>query len=246
MSNALRSELSKLTTVRTTLAFLVATAGVVLLAVVLQAATAGGEFLGGLDDPATQRALFLTGEIATVIAVVFGTLGISGEFRHRTIVPSLLVTPGRIEMVVAKTVAAAAGGAAIGLAAVIAAALGTAGVLLATGTSVTVDLGPVAAAWAGTVGAAAIGSWLGLGVGGILRNQALAVGAVLLVLLVVEPLISSLAPDLGPWLSSSLANAIADPAEATPNLSTAVAVYGAYGLALTAGAAAVLRRADVS
>ena len=110
MTNAIRAELLKLSTVRTTRTFLLATAGFVLLAVTFQAASAGGEFIAPLADPATQHTLLTSGGIATVIAVVFGALGISGEFRHRTVVPTLLVAPDRIRMVAAKAVSGIAGG----------------------------------------------------------------------------------------------------------------------------------------
>lgn len=247
MTNAIRAELLKLTTVGTTTAFLAATAGFVLLAVTFQAASAGGEFIAPLTDAATQHSLLTAGGIATVVAVVFGALGISGEFRHRTVVPTLLVAPDRVRMVLAKAVAGTLGGAAIGAAAVLAAIAGTAGALLLSGTSLVVEAGPVLTAWAGTIGAAALGNLLGLGIGGLARNQAVAVGAVLLLLLALEPLVASMAPDVAPWLPSQLSTAIADPSTAADRAtSTAVGIYAAYGAALTAAAALVLRRTDVS
>ena len=247
MTAAIRSELLKLTTVRTTAIFLVATAGFVLLAVVFQAAAAGGEFLGPMQDPATQRALFTAGGVATIVAVVFGTLAISGEFRHRTIVPTLLVTPNRISSLLAKAVAGAIGAGGIGLAGVVAAALGTAGALAVTGTPLEIGIGSLTGAWIGTVGASAIGGLVGLGIGGVARNQALAVGSVLLLLLAVEPLIGSLVPDLAPWMPGALSTTIAEPAAATtPTVTAAVLTYLVYGVALTAASALVLRRVDVS
>lgn len=247
MTNAIRAELLKLTTVRTTRAFLLATAGFVLLAVTFQVATAGGEFIAPLTDPATQRSLLTAGGVATIVAVVFGALGISGEFRHRTVVPTLLVAPDRVRMVAAKTVAGTLGGAAIGAAAVLAAVVGTAAALLLTGTPLDVEAGPVVAAWGGTIGAAALGNLVGLGIGGLARNQAMAVGTVLLLLLALEPLVASMAPDVAPWLPSQLSTAIADPtAVVDRTATTAVAVYLAYGLSLTVAAAAVLRRTDIS
>lgn len=247
MSTAIRAELLKLVTVRTTTIFLAATAGFVLLAVGIQASAAGGEFLGPMDDPATQRALFTAGGVATIIAVVFGALSVSGEFRHRTIVPTLLVTPNRSTSVLAKAVSGVLGGAAIGLAAALAAAIGTAVALALTGTPLEVELGSLAGAWAGTVGASGIGGLVGLGIGGVARNQALAVGAVLLLLLAVEPLVGSLVPDLAVWMPGALSTTIAEPAGATdPAVGVAVAAYLAYGLVLTAASAVVLRRADIS
>ena len=247
MTTAIRSELLKLVTVRTTAIFLAATAAFVLLAVGIQAGAAGGEFLGPMQDPATQRALFTAGGVATVVAVVFGALAVSGEFRHRTIVPTLLVTPDRTVSVVAKAVSGAVGGAAIGGAAILAAGAGTAVALVLTGTALEVGIGSLVGAWIGTVGASAIGALVGLGIGGVARNQALAVGAVLLLLLAVEPLVGSLLPDLAPWMPGALSTVIAEPASATePAVGVATTVYLAYGLVLTAASAVVLRRADIS
>jgi len=247
MSAAIHAELLKLTTVRTTRTFLIATAGFVLLAVAFQAASAGGEFLGPLQDPATQRSLLTSGSIATVVAVVFGALSISGEFRHRTVVPTLLVLPDRIRMVAAKAVAGAVGGAMLGVAAILAAGLGTTGALLFTGTGLEVELTPVVGAWLGTIGSAALGSILGLGIGGLARNQAMAVGAVLLLLLALEPLLASMAPSIAPWLPATLSTTIADPASATqPTATVATGLYAAYGTFLVAAAAMTLRRVDIS
>jgi ABC-2 type transport system permease protein len=247
MATAIRSELLKLMTVRTSALFLACTAGFVLLAVTFQAVSAGGEFLGPLLEPATQQTLLASGALATIVSVVFGALGISGEFRHGTMVPTLLVSPSRGRVVVAKAVAAAVGGAAIGAAAVLAAGIGTVAALALTGTAFQIAATTVLGIWAGTVGASAIGGLFGLGIGGLARNQALAVGAVLLLLLALEPLIGSLVPGLAPWLPSGLAAVIADPSVASdPDVGVAVATYAAYGLVATAAAALVLQRADVS
>lgn len=247
MLPAIHAELLKLTTVRTTRVFLLGTAGAVLLAVLFQATTAGGEFLAPLDDPGTQHTLLTAGGLAPMVAIVLGTLEISGEFRHRTVVPTLLVTPNRGRVVAAKVVGALVGGLAVGLAAVVAAAVATTGVLAATGTGLETELGRAAASWAGTLVAAALGALLGLGIGGLARNQALAVGAALIVLLAIEPLVASMLPDVGAWLPARLTTAIAEPAGvAHPTAPVAALVLAAYGLVTTAIAAVTFARVDVS
>lgn len=247
MITQLRSELLKLVTVRTTGIFAGATALLIAAVVLLQAGTAGGELLGPLDEVATQRALFTTAGVAPIIAIVFGALVLTTELRHHTIVPTLLVTADRLRVVAAKAGATLAVGATLGTVAVLA-AVGTASlVLTVTSTPIAVSVGDLAGPAAGTIAAAGLGALFGLGVGGMVRNQALAVGAVLILLLAIEPLAASFLPDLAVWLPSSLTTALAEasaPAEHSLGLVT-LALAG-YGLVTTAVAALGLRREDIT
>ena len=68
----IRSELLKLTTIRTSLYFVLVTVLFVAGIVVIQAVTAGGEFSGPLGDPATQQSLFTTAAAAPLIAICSG------------------------------------------------------------------------------------------------------------------------------------------------------------------------------
>jgi ABC-2 type transport system permease protein len=243
----IRSELLKLATVRTSLLFVLATATLTALVLVMQAVSAGGEFMGPLADAATQEALLGSGEPVTLIAIVFGCLALTTEFRHHTIVTTLLSDPLRSHVVAAKAVGAIVAGAVLALAAVLVALLGTWTVLQVTGTTFVADAGLLGRGVAGTVAAAALGSLLGMGIGGIVRNQALAVGATLLLLLAVEPLVGSLAPSIGRWMPSGLATVLASgQAVADPSLSTAALVLALYGIGAAAIAALALRRADIT
>jgi ABC-2 type transport system permease protein len=243
----IRSELLKLATVRTSLLFVLATAALTALVVVMQAVSAGGEFMGPLSDAATQEALLGSGEPVTLIAIVFGCLALTTEFRHHTIVTTLLSDPQRSRVVAAKAVGAIAAGTVLALAAVLVALLGTWMVLQVTGTTFVADAGLLGRGVAGTVAAAALGSLLGMGIGGIVRNQALAVGATLLLLLAVEPLVGSLAPSVGRWMPSGLATALASgQAAVEPSLSAAALVLALYGVGAAVIAAVALRRADIT
>lgn len=247
MRSQIRSELLKLTTVRTSLYFALATVVFVGGMVSIQAITAGSEFIGPLSEEPTQRSLYLSASAAPLIAIVFGCLGVTSELRHHTIVPTLLFEAGRVRVLAAKAAAMLVAGAGLGAIAVVVGVALTTLILAATNTPVLVGVGPVAATTVGTVGASALGSLFGLGIGGLVRNQAMAVGAVLILLLALEPLVVSLVPDVGPWLPSSLVTVIAEGqpgAELT--LWLAVSVLAAYAIVVTAGAALALRRADVT
>lgn len=243
----IRAELLKLTTVRTSLLFALVTAGFVILVVAIQAVTAGSGFMGPLSDEATQRSLFLTAGAAPLIAIVFGCLAISSEMRHHTIVTTLLFEPARTRVVAAKAIATLAAGAALGAIAVAAAVGSTSLILLTTGTSNLVGATTLLAPAGGTLASAALGALFGMGIGGIVRHQAVAVGAVLILMLAVEPLVTSLLPDVGPWLPSALVTVIAEArTDGEMAVGVAAAVLGGYALLATVGATSTLRRADIT
>lgn len=247
MTTQFRSELLKLVTVRTTWIFAAATALLIVAVVLLQAGTAGGELLGPLDEAATQRALFTTAGVSPIIAIVFGSLVLTTELRHHTIVPTLLVTADRLRVVAAKAGATLAVGATLGAVAVLAAVSAASLVLTVTGTPIASSVGDLAGPAVGTIAAAGLGALFGLGVGGIVRNQALAVGAVLILLLAVEPLAASFLPDVAVWLPSSLTTALAEAsAPAGRSLGIVTVALSGYGMVTTAVAALGLRRADIT
>jgi ABC-2 type transport system permease protein len=246
MLTQLRAELLKLATVRTTVLFVLASGGLAALLVVVQGVGAGSEFVGPLDDAATQRALFGSGEVVTLIAIVFGCLALSTEFRHHTIVTTFLAEPHRGRVVIAKAVGALVGGLALGATAVVVAVVGTWAVLVLSGTELVVPAEVVARGVGGTLAASALGSLFGMGIGGIVRNQALAVGATLLLLLAVEPLVGSIAPGIGRWLPSGLATTLASGHAGLVTVPAAVVALSAYGLVATALAVALIARADIT
>ena len=246
MRTQLHAEILKLRSVRTTWLFVGVTAAVTLLAVIAQALTAGGD-LPPVSDPETQRMLFTSATgLAPVAAVLLGTLGVSSEIRHHTLASTLLIEPRRGVVLAAKAVATAAAGGLLGLVAAVTAAASSWVVLATTSTPLVIDTDPVLAATGGTVVAGALAALLGLGIGGIARNQAAAIGVALVLLLAVEPLVGAFLPGVATWLPSAVASRIASAApDAVPGLSASVALYAGYALAAVAAAGIVLRRVDV-
>lgn len=243
----IRSEFIKLATVRTSLLFLLATAALTTLVVMMQAGSAGSEFMGPLTDPGTQEALFTSGGPVTLIAIVFGCLALTTEFRHHTVATTLLSDPHRGRVVAAKAIGAVVAGALLAVTALAVATIGTWLTLEVTGTELALSTDDLTRAFAGTIAAAAAGSLLGMGIGGIVRNQALAVGATLLLLLAVEPIIASFAPTVGRWMPSSLGTMLASGrAVEDVSLVAGLLALAAYGLLAAAIAAIGLRRADIA
>jgi ABC-2 type transport system permease protein len=243
----IRSELLKFTTVRTSLIFALATAAFVALMVAIQGFSADTEFMGPLTDADTQRALFLSGSVAPLIAIVFGCLGITSEIRHHTIVSTLLFDANRVRVVLAKAVATLVAGATLAAVAMAVSLIGSVLVLVGTGTAIVVGSGEIATTVGGTLLSAALAAVFGLGIGGIVRNQALAVGAVLGLMLAVEPLVGSLLPDVAPWLPSSAVTVLAE-AQSGAHIAvgSAAAALVAYVLVTMVGATLTLRRADIT
>ena len=146
MRNALTAEWIKIRSTRTLWALLTGAVAVVALSTFSTASTVEA---GGLGRPLTEQdVFFLVATNLSLFAVVVGVRSFTDEFRHGTVVYSLLSTPSRTRLVLAKAVAAAAGAAI--LAAVAQAAMLLILAALAAGAGVPLSLdGSDAAALAG-------------------------------------------------------------------------------------------------
>ena len=103
MTALLQAELLKLRTTRT-FAAIVGSGAV--LSVLLVALGAG---LGEETDP---HALF-TNTAVTYFIVLLGAVGMTGEWRHRTITGTVLAAPDRVRLLAAKTLSYSAAGVAL-------------------------------------------------------------------------------------------------------------------------------------
>jgi ABC-2 type transport system permease protein len=139
--------------------------------------------LGAIFDEEELRLgdVMMIGFFTQLITLVIGILCITNEFRHGTITPTLLVSPIRHRVVLAKVVASVVVGLVLGLAA---GAIITAVVALDGGG--TDDVGSLLAGGALVAGLYAV---LGVGLGAILRNQVGAIIGALVYLLLLENLI---------------------------------------------------------
>jgi ABC-2 type transport system permease protein len=245
MLATLRAELLKLHTIRTTRAFLLVAVGLVGAGVAQQAAVAGRGGVPPLGAPELQEAMLAAGRVAGLLAAFLGSIAMSGEYRHGTIVPTLLATPSRGRVVVAAALANLLAGATVGLAATLTAVLATLGTLAASGTGLAVAGSGIAAAAAGAAAWAALAALVGFGVGAVARNQPLAVALVAVLLLALEQVLAPGLPEVARWLPGRLGSAVASGRlDGDPGALVAGVALVAWGLALTAGGWAVMRRAD--
>jgi ABC-2 type transport system permease protein len=189
MTALLHAELLKLRTTRT---FVALTGLAVLTSLVITA------LISLLTEPTEESVLVdvFTTDTSSLFILVLAVIGISGEWRHRTIASSLLAAPERARFLAAKTLAFAAAGLVMSVAIMLAVAL--LGVVLLSVRDLPL---PEAGEWAAQVArngllAALLGA-LGVGVGALVRHQVVAIVGLLVMMFLVEPAVLALAPEVG-------------------------------------------------
>jgi ABC-2 type transport system permease protein len=228
MTSLVRAEVRKLVTTRMLLGLTLG--GVVLVAfyVVVIVFTAGSHQAGSnalpnLSNPGSLRAVYgVPFEIGFLMPLVMGVIIIAGEFRHKTITPTLLVAPRRSRLLTAKAVVAAGAGLVMGLLfTAVAAALGA---VLVAARGYPVRIGAYGIPRLLVMMVLGLGVWavFGLGFGALIKNQTAAVLIALALVTVVEGLLELFLrwAHLG-WaakvLPSAASNAIIQP----PNIKAA-------------------------
>ena len=207
MKAALRTEWLKQTTTKTMLSLFAAMTGLVVLSVALHGF---GFSTALLSERSNQLRVFVdAGEgLGSVFAGLIGAMSITAEIRHGTIRPTLLATPQRTRVIVAKAATSVITGLVFGLLATgIAAALGTA-ILTARGVTISLDSGAYALLLAGGASAAALWAVIGVGVGAILRNQVTAIVAIFVWIEIIENLLVDGAPVVSKYMPATLGEAI--------------------------------------
>jgi ABC-2 type transport system permease protein len=189
MSALLKAELLKLRTTRTFVAMVGAALALSLLVVIL-VSTLADDF--AKDD---VRDLF-TADFTGMFITLLGVIGMAGEWRHRTITSTVLAAPDRIKLLTAKVISYAAAGAVLSLIVTLTIMLVGTTILSLRGET-TADVADLAdVLWRNLLIAALLGA-LGVGIGGVLRNQVVAIVGVLLIAFVLEPILFGLVPDVG-------------------------------------------------
>lgn len=229
----LRSELFKLRTTRTSRVLLAAMLGLIVLVVCLHVFTLKA---GDLSQSVNQPKVFGWGTtIGALFGALAGAIGITGEFRHGTVRPTLLGNPDRVRVVIAKAAAAAVVGLGVGLlAAGLVAAIGGIGFAV-RGISVTLTAGDFAQLLAGGAAAAALWAVIGTGIGTLIRGQIGAVGGLCVWLLLIENILIGNVPSAARYAPGASAGALAG---MVPDAGTAKLLAPAAGALLLVGYAA--------
>jgi ABC-type transport system involved in multi-copper enzyme maturation permease subunit len=189
MRALLHAELIKLRTTRTFLALVCAAVGISLLLAGLVAA---------LTEPTRNSVLVdvFQSDTSGLFILILAIVGISGEWRHRTITSSLLAAPDRLRFLAAKTLAFAIAGSVLSALISIAVTVVGFAVLELRGLP-TPDAGELLELYVRNAIVAALLGAFGVGIGALVRNQAIAIVGILLFAFAVEPALVALVPDVG-------------------------------------------------
>ncbi len=247
MRNLLAAELLKLTTLRSTWVYVIATFA---LAALFTAGGIGGESDEGRADPEYQYGLFLDSAVATsIFALLLGVVLVTNEFRHGTITRTLLVTPRRNVLLAAKLVTAGVAGLVlmlIALAVVAIVAVIWLGIL-----DVPLEPGDAGRAAARAFVGLALAGMLGAAVGGAVHSQVGALVGALVWLFVAEPLTWVLlrlldAGGVVDYLPGAWFHGIADSGEGRSSFPAFVGIGLAYVAFATALAMLRTNRRDIT
>jgi ABC-2 type transport system permease protein len=247
MTRLLSSELLKLRTTRTFYALMGGAVALIVIIAVLAAA------LGTFKNTGTPgRDLLAIAGLAPLFALVVGVIGVSTEFRHGTITPSLLVEPVRTRLMAAKVAAILIVGLALGVVCYGACA-GIVSVIL-SGRGIATEMST--SDWIGGVIGGAVATMfyaaLGLGVGALLRNQVGAIVVVLAWVFVIENLLGIIPGGFGDGIKkyglSGVGSSLARTAGHASQISQVPAglLLLGYALVLVIAGTMVVRQRDVS
>jgi ABC-2 type transport system permease protein len=249
MTRLLRAEALRLGTTRAY--WLLAAGATALIAGGVAATAAATSFTPGISP---ARSVLAIAGLAQTVALLAGVLAVTGEFRHKTITPGVLITPRRAPLLAAKLITLATAGLVFGLAATATATAITLPLLAARHIPADLTGSGAAAIITGGGIATALSAAVGVGVGAIIRNQAGAIIAVLALLYVAEPLLGFV-PHLGTaiqqyglgGLAAATTHTIGFPASARllGQPAAALVLAGYATLALLTGAA-LLKRRDIT
>ena len=104
------AELRKLVMARTFLIGLALSIGVAVISVATDAAVAGKSGHAALGTAASTNQMLKLGSVCCVAMLVLGIIGSGSEYRHKTIIPAMLVAPRRGTLVIAKVTGIAVAG----------------------------------------------------------------------------------------------------------------------------------------
>lgn len=244
MRNQIGSELRKLTTTRSVLTMLAALLTIVTLAVI---ATVTDYDLSNLMRPLERQPFLLVPlTIVPLFALLLGIRSFTDEFRHGSIVPTLLADPNRGHVLGAKLVATAAGGAAFAAAAIGTAIAVAIPLLMIRGVELTGSVGPLVTFGGRLMGVAMLWTTIGVGLGLAVRHQVAAIAGALIWMLAGEQILSAFLPGIARYFPGS-AGASLMGVNAANLLApwVAAAVLAGWAVVATVAGGTLMRRRDV-
>ena len=206
MKSIIKAEIMKLFYLRSTRAFLVVAALFGVLNTVATALAIDSD-AAGFGFPNTQTtagvdAVYANAAGSYVFALIIGILMITSEFKHGTAIATFLVTPKRQQVLVAKLATGAAAGLVVQLLAFFFAVGAALGYLALQPNSAEPTISKLVSIFFAALLSGAVLGIVGIGIGALIKNQAIAVTGSLIWLFLVEPLLLTFAPGIGKYLLS--------------------------------------------
>lgn len=205
MMRLIGAELFKLRTTRLYLVLLAAASGLVLVVTSIHFLLDGGGNLqiegaaSSVTTAAEFRSVLDVSGVAALFTLVLGATAVAGEVRHGTIARTFLLTPARPRVLLAKTAGYVLAGIVFGLVVEFVAGAVAVGWMTAQGAPIPMG----SEVWVGLAlvpFSTGLAAGFGVGVSALVPNQ---LGAVLVAVgwvMVVEQLLSGIAPDIAQWL----------------------------------------------
>ena len=201
-----------------------------------------------LSEEDAQRGLFGSAGFNSTFALVFGIIGMAGEYKQGTITPTFLAAPQRWRVVVAKALAYAIGGFLLGLSSSLLVA-GTSYVGLALrDIDIVMSASEVFELLGGNTATSAFYGIIGVAVGAVIPNQIAALIGALVEQLIAEPLLFNFFPEQARFLIGGAGSILAGAPnlEVTLSLWAAAAVLAAWCAGLLSLGSLVTERKDVT
>jgi ABC-2 type transport system permease protein len=242
------TELLKLRTTRLWWGITISLLGLSALGAILTLVFAGDESGFTLGDETGQRSLFGSAGFNSTFALVFGIIGMAGEYKQGTITPTFLAAPQRWHVVVAKALAFAIGGFLLGLSSsLLVAGIAYAGLAIKD-IDVVMPASEILEIVGGQTATSAFYGVLGVAVGAVVPNQIAALIGALVEQLIAEPLLFNFFPEQARFLVGGAGSILAGAPNvgATLSLWAAAAVLAAWCAALLSLGTLITERKDIT
>ncbi len=218
MSNGIRTEIRKFFSTRMWWVLLIMLAAYMIFLAATMAFSLGygAEDMSGeaveVDPLAQAKSVYtIAVSFGYVFPALIGIMSVTGEFRHGTIVPSLLFEPSRTKFLVSKLIAALPAGVLYGLVGVLSGTLAGAGTLAIMGEDPMLGEASVWRSIVLAVIALTVWTVVGVGIGSVISNQVAAIVVILAFTQFVEPIVRMALPaalnDAGAAISAYLPGA---------------------------------------
>jgi ABC-2 type transport system permease protein len=243
-----RTELLKLRTTRLWWGLTLGLLGLSALGAILTLVFAGVETGFSLENEEMQRSLFGSAGFNSIFALVFGIIGMAGEYKQGTITPTFLASPRRWRVVLAKAVAYGLAGFLLGVvSSLLVAAISYAGLAIKN-VEVIMPTSEIFSMLGGSTASATFYGVLGVAIGAVIPNQIAALIAALVEQLIAEPLLFNFFPEEGRFLVGGASSILSGNPNlgATLSLWAAAAVLAAWCVALLTVGSVVTESKDIT